>query len=641
MILSDNETKVDLLNSEPIAKTIIKLLRERPDKPITIGIHGDWGAGKSSVLEMVENLLSSERKVVCIKFNGWRYQGFEDAKIALLESIVTDLVEKRSLMTKAKDQVADVFKRIDYLKLAKRVGSVAFTALSGIPSPELVTTVVDGIKNIAADPAQYATAANLKKVAEKSEGLLKAKESNVPAEINEFREAFDKLLDKANCEQLVVLVDDLDRCLPDTAIETLEAIRLFLFTNRTAFVIGADEAMIEYAVKRHFPDLPESAGYQAYTRNYLEKLIQVPFRIPVLGEQETRMYVSLLLIASNVGEDDDGFTKLIEEARKRISKPWEFVDLDAETIKKTLGTKASSAQNALLISEQIGPTLAAGTKGNPRQIKRFLNTLLMRQLAAEARGFGQSVTMPVLAKLMIAERFMPRLFDQIALSSTSSESGICPELAELERQSSETPVPPTAKKKSADTIEPVRVEYSQTLTEWIATEEIVKWSKLKPKLADVDIRPYLFVAKEKHDYFGKSSALGALSTLVESLCGSKFAIKTLTNDIRALNSGDAKKVFDALRIRISGGEMKAEPAGIPGIIELIKLHPQLQSNLVDFLESISADSLGAWVVTGWQGVINDAVEIARLDKLLTTWAENSKNPLLKAAATAALKLRKK
>jgi len=54
MILTDNETRVDLLNNEAIAKTIIALLREQPARPITIGVHGDWGAGKSSILEMIE-----------------------------------------------------------------------------------------------------------------------------------------------------------------------------------------------------------------------------------------------------------------------------------------------------------------------------------------------------------------------------------------------------------------------------------------------------------------------------------------------------------------------------------------------------------------------------------------------------------
>ena len=51
--ISDHETKVDLLNNEAIAKTIINLIQTKSDSPVTIGVHGDWGAGKSSVLEMI------------------------------------------------------------------------------------------------------------------------------------------------------------------------------------------------------------------------------------------------------------------------------------------------------------------------------------------------------------------------------------------------------------------------------------------------------------------------------------------------------------------------------------------------------------------------------------------------------------
>ena len=54
MLLADNETNVDLLNNEAVAKTVIALIRERPEHAVTIGIHGDWGAGKSSILEMIE-----------------------------------------------------------------------------------------------------------------------------------------------------------------------------------------------------------------------------------------------------------------------------------------------------------------------------------------------------------------------------------------------------------------------------------------------------------------------------------------------------------------------------------------------------------------------------------------------------------
>lgn len=97
MILSDNETKVDLLNNEAIAKTIVSLIKDSKEQPISIGIHGDWGAGKSSILEMVENEVKlassvSGKKYSCIRFNGWKHQGFEDSKVALMSSIISELV---------------------------------------------------------------------------------------------------------------------------------------------------------------------------------------------------------------------------------------------------------------------------------------------------------------------------------------------------------------------------------------------------------------------------------------------------------------------------------------------------------------------------------------------------------------------
>ncbi|NRP76009.1 hypothetical protein ILFOPFJJ_06933 [Ensifer psoraleae] len=133
MILTDNETKVDLLNNEAIATTIIKLLRDRPDQPVTIGVHGDWGAGKSSVLEMIEAGFEKESKVLCLKFNGWRFQGFEDAKIALIEGIVTGLIEERPALTRAGDAVKDVFRRIDWLKVAKKAGGLPPSRASPLP----------------------------------------------------------------------------------------------------------------------------------------------------------------------------------------------------------------------------------------------------------------------------------------------------------------------------------------------------------------------------------------------------------------------------------------------------------------------------------------------------------------------------
>ncbi len=90
----------------------------------------------------------------------------------------------------------------------------------------------------------------------------------------------------------------------------------------------------------------------------------------------------------------------------------------------------------LALSDQIGPILAGGARGNPRQIKRFLNGLLLRHQMAEARGFGADVKLPVLAKLMLAERFLPRLFEQIAMTSATHPKGLCESLAPLENPTS-------------------------------------------------------------------------------------------------------------------------------------------------------------------------------------------------------------
>jgi hypothetical protein len=654
MILSDNETKVDLLNNEAIAKTIVELIRRRPDRPVTIGVHGDWGAGKSSVLEMIESALTGQEVVLCLKFNGWRFQGFEDAKIALIEGIVTALVEKRSLLTKAGDAVKDILRRIDALKAAKKIGSLALTgyaAVHGLGAQALALPVLlSSLEGWATDPARL-TKENVESVLSDAKELIKPKSetSNVPEEIAGFRKAFDHLLERAGIEQLVVLIDDLDRCLPDTAIETLEAVRLLVFTSRTAFVVAADEAMIEYAVRKHFPDLPDTTGPQTYARNYLEKLIQVPFRIPALGETETRTYVTLLLIGAELGENDQDFIKLIAAARERLKRPWKGGALDATTVNSALGAKAPRVQNSLILSEQIGPILASGTKGNPRQIKRFLNTLLLRQSSAQARGFGDDVKLPVLAKLMLAERFLPRVFDQIATSAAGAANGICVDLGaledavrepkEAEPKSSGSSNSRNARAKTPPKLEVLKPAESALLSEWMSSPTVKSWAQIEPSIGALDLRPYLFVAKDRKDYFGATSALGQLAAVAEKLLGSKFAVQGYDGELRQLAVPEAAQVLDLLRARIVGGDtFDTEPAGATGMAVLVKAHPALQSHLLDFLEGLPRHRLGPWACSGWEGVIKDADQNRRYDQLLNIWKKEG-GPLLKAAADGALRTR--
>jgi predicted KAP-like P-loop ATPase len=72
----------------------IVIIRDAGEEPISIGVSGGWGVGKSSLVRMIESELqtgdSGSRHVV-VTFNPWLYQGFEDARTALLQ-IVGDAV---------------------------------------------------------------------------------------------------------------------------------------------------------------------------------------------------------------------------------------------------------------------------------------------------------------------------------------------------------------------------------------------------------------------------------------------------------------------------------------------------------------------------------------------------------------------
>ncbi|WP_367898803.1 Qat anti-phage system ATPase QatA [Leptospira sp. WS58.C1] len=638
MILSDSETDIDLLNNEAIAKTIIDLISERTEQPVTIGIHGDWGAGKSSILEMIDSYLKETPDIICIKFNGWRFQGFEDAKIALIEGIVSDLIEKRSLMTKAGDLVKEIFQKINWLKIAKKAGGLAFSAYTGLPTFEQINSIKQGIQNLIDNP-QNTTLKLASNELSKIELLSKAEGKNLIKEYSEFQKKFDELLDKAEVKQLVVLIDDLDRCLPETAIEILEAIRLFLFTRKTAFIVAADEAMIEYAVRKHFPDLPESSTSQTYARKYLEKLIQIPFRIPALGEPETKIYVKLLLIGAEIGDNSTEFRALVKYAREKLIRPWIAGSLETTEIQQILQDKYPKVQSALFLSDQIGPILSSGAKGNPRQIKRFLNTLILRNKTANARGFAEDIELPILAKLMLAERFIPNFFDQIASLAASSAQGRCIELHHLETHLNNPSDKSKPKKKSvASYVEDIGAKEndSQQLLEWKNSATIREWAKVQPFIGEKDLRPYLFIAKDRKDYFGTNSALGHLITLAEKLLESKFIIQSFSLKLNELNPNEASEVFELLITRIVGSNnFQTLPKGVEGLSILVKNHPQLQPALLDFLENLQVDKLGPWVCSGWSEAIVDHAQLARFKVLLSQWSKNGSS-MLKTTAKSTL-----
>lgn len=478
LIFPDDVAVVDLLHAEPLARTITEVIRAHPDHGLVLGVHGDWGAGKSTVLSLVERSLKEQSGVTTLWFNGWEYEGFEDAKIAILEGIVRHLQQEKTFVSKAKDVFHRLRKRIDYLKLA-RAGVVAGVGAM-VAGPAGLALLLPTL--LSKDTAGEA----FDKV-----GDVLGKENPVddPLDLHGFRRDFNELLDKAAIKQLVVLVDDLDRCLPQTAIGTLEAIRLFLSGPRTVFVLGCDREMIEYAVREHFPARP---GLKAdeYARNYLDKLIQVPFVLPILGPVEVGHYVQLLLLEGVLGSSDAGFVQVLTQARDLLKKPWVKQELDLKPVKSSMD-RDNSLQPLQALMLGIAPVLAAGTDGNPRQIKRFVNAVFVRLRAAHARGLDD-ITVAPLMKLMLAEYFHPDLFDAIASESRDGDGG-SPLLRQLEGSKV-----PMAASKSAPKVRASKTkgEEAESSTDFVNDPRIVRWAKLEPKLEGTDLRPYLFIIRD-------------------------------------------------------------------------------------------------------------------------------------------------
>jgi len=633
--LSDQETKVDLLNNEAIARTIVRLIDETVDSAVTIGVHGDWGAGKSSVLEMVEAAFPEGGDVLCLKFSGWQFQGFEDAKIALIEGVVTGLIEKRSLATKAADEVKRILKSVDWLKVAKKGGSLAVTAFTGIPVfglDEIFGSAVEFIKNTVTD--KDSREAVLKQLEDlKKEKADESAGRNVPTEIREFRESYKELIKKAGIKRLVVLIDDLDRCLPQTAIETLEAIRLFVLWDKTAFVVGADEGMIEVAVRDHFKNFPEidvtasaRETTQNYTRSYLEKLLQVPFRIPALGETETSIYVTLLLLGRALGENSPEFAKLLALGRSALGRPWEGKGIGHDAIKAAVGNRFDDVVDAMNLADRVSPVLAAGTKGNPRQIKRFLNALALRLAVAHERGFGDAIEQSHLAKIMLAEMFLHQsVFDHIATMAANSEDGICPEIATIEKIAAGRPLHGESGGVDTEPSNPV-------IDDWKTRPDVLRWAKVKPDLGAVSLKPYLFVIKDRKNYLSAAAPLSPkLMALLERLLGGDMSAKGAVADLKTINLAEVVQLFESLRRKaLDVPNFDTRPPAMSGAAAIVEAHSSLQGRYVDILEAMPADRVGLWVASG-HGFVTEAGPKARLGALTEKWKKASKNPLLRTA----------
>ena len=631
MILSDNETKLDLLNNRAIAKTIVDIIMDS-EESVSIGVHGDWGAGKSSILAMIEdeidvaNATAKEAKPkfepACVRFNGWQHQGFEDSKVALMSAIVTQLTELaekhvvKEGISKVKETGKKLWKNINWLSVAKKVGTIGFSLATGTAPLTILTSAFESLKGHA-DSKEH-IGETIEAIGEYLQSAGIGEDTSSLKEFNEFRENFKNLLEQAEITKLIVIIDDLDRCLPDVAIDTLEAIRLFMFMKETAFVIGADEAMIRYAVKKHFPDFEKESGVNigdSFADKYLEKLIQIPFRIPVLGPVESQLYTILLMVGSVNDVSEAAYEKLINTTLAKLKTPWEDTFFGITDVQESIGNdEYKKVANNALIAIQISPLLYQYSRGNPRVIKRFINMLLLRHTMAVNKGYGKELDLQVLAKLMLAEKKWPLLYEKIAFHLVN---GISQELAYCEDKYG-TPTDKdagndgkTTKDKKGEAVsgnkspsKRMRTKEKTIDISWIESEEYRPWITSEPHLKGKDLRPYYTACKEKIDYFGKIDSDEDLREAVDILMKDEGIVVSKTDRIKALSEENAIKAFDIVSENVMlSGDLSEEPVGFIGLKFLTELHPGLRKRLVEFVSALPPDKLGEWIVTGWEKAI--------------------------------------
>lgn len=85
----DSETEIDYLDFLYIVEIMKDTINDEKLLPLCIGLYGDWGSGKLSLMHMCKKQLEEQKDgTVCLLFNGWLYESYDDAKTAILASIL-------------------------------------------------------------------------------------------------------------------------------------------------------------------------------------------------------------------------------------------------------------------------------------------------------------------------------------------------------------------------------------------------------------------------------------------------------------------------------------------------------------------------------------------------------------------------
>ncbi|MFN3212438.1 MAG: P-loop NTPase fold protein [Henriciella sp.] len=503
---SDNETRDDYLNFEDTVESVTDILRRKDLHPLSLGLFGGWGSGKSSLLQMVAEEVKNDDDVLIIHFDAWRFQGYDDARAALLETIGHKLLDEVAANQSLHKKALSLLGRINKLRALGLLAEGAALA-AGLPAFGILNRGLEGFRDALSGKGDAEDLAAMKSAVgdaeEKAKGLIKPAEvTTPPQEIEQFRTELNNLLNEID-KSLLVFIDNLDRCLPRNAIHTLEAVRLFLFMDRTAFVIAADEEMIRVAVREHY-----NAGSARLTTDYLDKFVQYPIRVPSVGVNELKSLLIMLLLSRDDGLDDETMKALRRFFIEQLQQSWKEPFPSPDKILTFLSDHALTPDQLVQIraahqvARSTAPILASSPaiQGNPRIVKRLLNTVSQRRSIAEKRGINLSEL--IILKLVIFERCTSAsATNELFRLVMSSSSGTVKVLEDWEAKGAL----PSDRPKS-----------------WQAHDEFIStWCTLEPKLGEKDLRAAVYLARDIKPVSASNQTLSmeateALKTLTEA-----------------------------------------------------------------------------------------------------------------------------
>ena len=238
-----------------------------------VGIFGGWGSGKTTLMQAVRRRLADDDRVVTVCFNAWRYEKDPHLVIPLLDVLRDTLrdIHKARAAPWARDA-------------AVTVGRAGRALLAGL---RLSVDAIPGFK-IDFEPGKVVEAAGK----DKSKGPLS------------FYHAGFALLQKAiadisggGARRVVIFVDDLDRCLPSSALEMLESMKLLFGTEGCVFVVALDQEIVDKAIAVKYGTAAEVNGAE-----YVKKIFQVPFTLPLPGSSQLSGYLDVIQAAAGFSE---------------------------------------------------------------------------------------------------------------------------------------------------------------------------------------------------------------------------------------------------------------------------------------------------------------------------------------------------